>query len=80
MLLHLAAMDGHDTVVRLLLNYAATTENGTMPIHLASWEGAHEAVVRVLLDSGAINTIDDFRRTPLHHALSSENEGVCGCS
>ncbi|GAB6027875.1 hypothetical protein CHUAL_002089 [Chamberlinius hualienensis] len=76
--LHLAAQCGHESVVRLLLNFpsvqadAASTVNGIIPLHMAA-QGGHTAVVGLLLSKSAdqLYIKDKKGRTGLH--LASAN-------
>ncbi|RYP12344.1 hypothetical protein DL765_007390 [Monosporascus sp. GIB2] len=82
--LHWASENGHDTVVKLLLESGADTnvedDMGRTPLHWAS-ENGHDTVVKLLLESGAdTNVKDKFDCTPLyptseygHDTVASEN-------
>ena len=72
--LHLAAGNGHSSVVELLLDRGAQVDeldgDGCTPLHWAAANG-HPSVVKLLLKSGA--TVDpktDNGKTPLHKAVS----------
>ncbi|KAL1526084.1 hypothetical protein AB1Y20_020901 [Prymnesium parvum] len=73
--LHLAAMNGHEGAVRLLLQNNADLEardnDGFSPLHLAAMNG-HEGVVRLLLENNADTAARDNRG---HTAL---DEMLCG--
>lgn len=83
-----AAAQGHDQIVRLLLELQAdhTAQTsltkseggpGTQALHFAA-AGGHEAIVAMLLDGGANrNAEGKFGRTPLTSALG---EGKIGCA
>ncbi|XP_075684046.1 uncharacterized protein LOC142652280 [Rhinoderma darwinii] len=76
--LHLASQSGHESLVRLLLNYpgvqadAATSRQGSTPIHLAAQNG-HTAVVGLLLSKSTsqLHMKDNRGRTCLHLAASN---------
>ncbi|KAJ8386825.1 hypothetical protein AAFF_G00166200 [Aldrovandia affinis] len=76
--LHLAAQSGHESLVRLLLNYpgvqadAETDVQGSTPLHLAAQNG-HTAVVGLLLSrsSSLLHLKDRRGRTCLHLAAAS---------
>ncbi|RYC80572.1 hypothetical protein BFJ63_vAg16546 [Fusarium oxysporum f. sp. narcissi] len=75
-----AAENGHETVVRLLLDWGARTEaadkDGRTPLWWATERG-NEAVVRLLLDWGArTEAADKDGRTPLWWATERGNEAV----
>jgi len=62
--LHIAALNGHESLVRLLLDRGASInaidEDSNTPLHYAARKG-HESVVRLLLDRGAITTVISVR-------------------
>ena len=62
--LHLAARQGHESVVQLLLNRGASIDapdkDNETPLHMAARQG-HEPVARLLLDQGADTTIVSVR-------------------
>ena len=50
-------------------NVEAVRDNGTRPLHMASWDG-HVATTTLLLDAGAaVNALDNAGNSPL--ALAS---------
>ena len=79
--LYVAARQGHDAVVRALLDAGADKDlmknNGGTPLHVAAAMG-HDAVVRALLDAGADKTAtcngrmarDVATKTEIKHMLS----------
>ena len=78
--LHLAAQNGHESVVGLLLDRRAsinaTDKDRQTPLHLAALNG-NESVVGLLLDRGASLNAPD-RQTPLHLAARRGHESVVG--
>ncbi|RYP12006.1 hypothetical protein DL765_007522 [Monosporascus sp. GIB2] len=79
--LHLAAKEGYEAVVRLLLDYGADVNANDLyrrktALHLAAGEG-YEAVVRLLLDYGAdVNAKDKDEWTALHWVAQRGYEAV----
>ncbi|KAK3371759.1 hypothetical protein B0T24DRAFT_579192, partial [Lasiosphaeria ovina] len=76
-----AAGNGHEAVVRLLLNAGATVdmEDNYYRQTPLSWaaENGHEAVVRLLLNAGAtVDMKDNDGRTPLSWAAENGHEAV----
>jgi hypothetical protein len=72
----LAAMNGHEAVVKLLLDKAAALETKNIysktPLLWAAQNG-HEAVVKLLLDKGAVlETKDNYSLTPLWWAAQCQ--------
>ncbi|POR35411.1 Uncharacterized protein TPAR_04422 [Tolypocladium paradoxum] len=75
-----AVQEGHEVVVRLLLDrgaeLASRDHHGQMPLLLAS-EMGHEAIVRLLLDRGAeLESRDFYNRTPLLLVAKTGHEAV----
>ncbi|XP_050796459.1 serine/threonine-protein phosphatase 6 regulatory ankyrin repeat subunit B-like isoform X2 [Gopherus flavomarginatus] len=76
--LHLAAQSGHESLVRLLLNYPGvqvdcqTSLQGSSPLHLAAQHG-HTAVVGLLLSKSTsqLHLRDKRGRTCLHLAAAN---------
>jgi ankyrin repeat protein len=77
--LHLAAQNGHQSIVKLLLSKASVNEkniNGDTPLHLAV-QGGHLSVIKELCDPDTIKEKNNQGDTPLHLAvLNAENAGV----
>ena len=78
--LHIAAQQGHEAVVRLLLGRGAsidaTDQEHRTALHTAAQQG-HEAVARLLLGHGAsIDATDHESRTPLHTAAQQGHEAM----
>ncbi|KAF3196275.1 hypothetical protein TWF106_005153 [Orbilia oligospora] len=72
--LHAACENGHEDVVRILLQRGASVnvrdEDGKTPLHLAAADGG-EGITRMLIQSGAdLNAIDDEGDLPLHVAAA----------
>ncbi|KAG4432770.1 hypothetical protein IFR05_011753 [Cadophora sp. M221] len=75
-----AAANGHEAVVKLLLEKGAELEtsssSGRTPLSFAAARG-HEAVVKLLLEKGAeLETLDSYGRTPLSYAAARGHEAV----
>lgn len=70
--LHLAAANGHNDVVELLLtnkaDVNATDDSGRTPLHLAVTNGNTDTVKLLLANQAKINTRDIYGTTPLHYA------------
>ena len=70
--LHLASMNGHAKIVRLLLNKGAAvhsrTRNGMQPIHLAAIGGHSRAMYHLLQNGADATSITNTGDTPLHIA------------
>lgn len=79
--LHLAARQGHRTIVQDLLRQSADVDarlpdSEQTALHLAAREG-HEKIVRLLIDYGAdIEAKDAMGRSPLHQAVRMRHAGV----
>ncbi|KAL1496537.1 hypothetical protein AB1Y20_014143 [Prymnesium parvum] len=78
--LNLAARNGHEGVVRLLLennaDIAARENGGDSPLHWAAKNG-HEGVVRLLLENNAdIAASTNAGKSPLHYAARNGHEGA----
>ncbi|WP_345814094.1 ankyrin repeat domain-containing protein [Paraburkholderia sp. PREW-6R] len=60
--LHYAAANGHDDIVKLLLDHSAYVDagspNGTTPLMMAA-RGGHVSTVKLLLDNGADLTVEN---------------------
>jgi ankyrin repeat protein len=75
------AMEGHEAVVKLLLEKGAELESkdsdfGMTPLLQAAMDG-HEAVVKLLLEKGAeLESKDKTGRTPLSRAAENGHEAV----
>lgn len=77
-MLHLAAGNGYDDLVRVLLENGAPIEeastSGWTPLHVAAWSG-HTETVRMLLDKGAnMEAKADDNWTPLHSTVQKGHE------
>ncbi|RKK67486.1 hypothetical protein BFJ69_g14454 [Fusarium oxysporum] len=75
-----AAAQGHEAVIRLLLDWGVFIEAadrwGQTPLWWASLKG-HKAVVQLLLDRGAfIEAADRWGQTPLSYAAKNGHEAV----
>ncbi|KAI0192069.1 ankyrin repeat-containing domain protein [Xylaria flabelliformis] len=74
-----AARNGHETLVRLLMergaDFKAKNEDQYMPLHLAV-ENGHEAVTKLLLEEGADIDAKGFEMTPLHLATRNGHEAI----
>jgi len=80
--LHFAALNGYQSVVRLLLDRGAsidgTDKDGMTALHFAAQNG-HESVVGLLLDRGAsIDALNMNNQPPLQEAAWSGHESVVG--
>uniref|UniRef100_A0ABD2XRP4 Ankyrin repeat and SAM domain-containing protein 1A n=1 Tax=Trichogramma kaykai TaxID=54128 RepID=A0ABD2XRP4_9HYME len=83
--LHHAALNGHREVVKLLLQYEASTNivdsKGSSPLHLAAWSGNSE-IVRLILTQGPsvpnVNLLTKDTESPLHCAAQYGHTEVVG--
>ncbi|KAK3984017.1 ankyrin repeat-containing domain protein [Cladorrhinum sp. PSN332] len=76
--LSLAAGNGHEAVVKLLVEKGASmdpNEDGSTPLSLAAGNG-HEAVVKLLVEKGASIDSNENARTPLSWAAGRGHEAV----
>src|SRR5205814_1539407 len=78
--LHWAAWNGHEAVVKLLLEKGAEPESkdqdGQTALHRAA-ENGHKAVVKLLLEKGAeLKSKDQYSLTALHWAAWNGHEAV----
>jgi uncharacterized protein len=78
--LHYAATNGHDDVVKLLLDHSAYIDagspNGTTPLMMAA-RGGHVSTVKLLLDSGAdLNVKNQLGLTALDFAKQYKEPDV----
>jgi len=79
--LHWAARNGHEDIVKLLIDKGATIDirtpiSDSTPLHWAIYF-RHEAIVSLLIDTGAdINAQDKGGRTPLHDAAYKGHEAI----
>lgn len=78
--LHLAANNGHDAVVRLLVEEDAsidcldTKTHGAAPLHLACEQGRYECV-KILLENDASITVTNHKgETPLDMAIEADEK------
>jgi ankyrin repeat protein len=85
-LLSLAAENGHEGVVKLLLDTGkvdidieSKDSNSRSPLSYAA-ENGHEGVIKLLLDTGKVDidieSKDSFGRSPLSYAAENGHEGV----
>ncbi|KAK4447961.1 ankyrin repeat-containing domain protein [Podospora aff. communis PSN243] len=78
--LHLAAMRGDVTAVRLLIRYGATldvpTKLGVPPLYFASLYGNHSVVSALLLTGADPNQPDNLGRRPLHGAATARTNSA----
>ncbi|KAF3929044.1 Ankyrin-3 [Dactylellina cionopaga] len=78
--LHAACENGHEDVVRILLQRGASVnvadEDGKTPLHLAAADGG-EGITRMLIQSGAdLNAVDDEGDLPLHVAADNGSSDI----
>jgi ankyrin repeat protein/L-ascorbate metabolism protein UlaG (beta-lactamase superfamily) len=76
--LHLAAFNGRDDVVALLIRKGAEvdrreTHYDLTPLHMAAWKG-HAGAARLLLEAGAdLNARERDNETPLYYAATADS-------
>jgi ankyrin repeat protein len=77
--LHVAAYNGHDSVVDHLCQHHANVNikanDGWTPLHLACMYG-HENVVITLLEYADVNIKDDDGNTPLDYTLLHGHQNI----
>ncbi|KAF4949398.1 hypothetical protein FSARC_13488 [Fusarium sarcochroum] len=78
--LHLACLNGHESIVKFLLERGADTEarqeNGATPLDDACWRG-HQSVVQLLLKWGAETQVYDHNSwSPLLSATAFKNKSI----
>ena len=70
--LHVAANEGHDGIMQLLLYHGATIDARDMfratPLHVAALRGHHDVAHRLIGTGAAVNAQDWQDYTPLHNA------------
>ena len=77
--IHLAVQSGIYELIKLLVlhdvDLNAKNRDGVCPIHLAAAQG-HKKVAKALLEchKDVVDTSDDKKRTPLHHAAMNDQE------
>lgn len=80
--LHLASENGHEAIVKLLLEKGADLEaldsDDSTPLHRASENGYHEVVKLLLHKKVDKERRDRFDRTPLYLASENGHEAVVG--
>ncbi|VDM37031.1 unnamed protein product [Toxocara canis] len=70
--LHLAALQGHAEVIKMLVDVDTNMLNardrrGCLPVHLAAWNG-HVEAVQVLIDAepDSVDAVNNAKESPLH--------------
>ena len=77
--IHLAVQSGMYELIKLLVFHNAEpnakNRDGVCPIHVAAAQG-HKKVAKALLEchKDVVDTSDDKKRTPLHHAAMNDQE------
>lgn len=76
---HIAARDGHNEIVTLLLkhlNVDIRSRDGATPLIMAAWKG-HASTVKLLLENKADSRLtSEEGYTPLHNACCSKNKAA----
>lgn len=80
--LHMAAANGHDEIVKVLIdagaNVAVANESGNTALHWACLMG-HEQVTRLLMEAGANpSALNKMEQTPVDEALSRGHQHLVG--
>ncbi|KAL1519292.1 hypothetical protein AB1Y20_022819 [Prymnesium parvum] len=79
-LLHMAAEEGHEAVVDMLLGMGAVTSRvnaeGQTPLHLAAMNGHKRVISQLLRHGGSPHTVDEDGQSPLHVAAMNGHVGV----
>ncbi|TMS36952.1 hypothetical protein L596_003997 [Steinernema carpocapsae] len=71
-LLHLAALHGHNSVTKLLIDndsqlLSTRDRRGCIPVHLAAWNGHHEAVQLMIgAEPETVDAVNNAKESPLH--------------
>ena len=78
--LHIAASEGHSSIIKLLLEQNCDLQARNMiswlPIHCAAERGRYNSILRLVENHSPIDPVDKNQQTPLHLAARNGHSEV----